>query len=99
MFTESDIQRLTGDGDALLLLTLLKLKHGARKQPFAIVAEAMSRDSVIPKWGTKKYRSATKRLVSAGYIECVRTGGKKMNDPHQYRFCTSPVSVPQGNTI
>ena len=40
-----------GNADALMLYTLLRLKHGARGGPFAIATKAMSGAGVIPGWG------------------------------------------------
>jgi hypothetical protein len=56
--------------DALALLVKLKRSHGARSEPFAIVAKAMARDEVIARWkDPRHYTRARKMLQERGLLK------------------------------
>lgn len=75
---------LNAEPDALLLLTLLRFKHGQREQPFAVSSKALSDSGLLP-WGPRKITKARNVLVAKGFLVRVRYSRGK-GDPHQYVF-------------
>ncbi len=66
------------------LLDLLRTCHWDRDS-FVIVPVAMAQKESIPGWGRDLYRSATKNLISAGYITKIRQGTGR-GHPSYYQF-------------
>jgi hypothetical protein len=67
----SDVRALGGNGDALMLLVVLKIMHGARcarGETFNITPVSMLRDQVIPGWSQHRYERARDVLLAAGFI-------------------------------
>ena len=71
-----ETERLLGHGrtgvDALALWMIIMRMHGFRRGgSFALAANAMARESVIPGWGRDRYRKARDVLALEGFIELV----------------------------
>jgi len=86
-----------GAGDAVALLTILRIAHGARsrrRETFFITPQSMSRNDVIPGWSWKRYMRARDLLIAAKLLEKVSSfqltrGGRR---GAQYRL-PSPKGV------
>lgn len=87
---------LRDEPNAIVLLILLLLAHGARREPFVIVKEAMARDKLIANWSGKMYEHARNVLLERGFIERVREGGGRGN-PHGYFLRKPPPTGSQYN--
>lgn len=74
---DDEFNRLLGERhgeNALALLILLRLRHGARMrsgETFAISARAMENSHVIGKWAARTYRNAKKVLIETGILRLV----------------------------
>ena len=80
---------------ALLLLTWLRVAHGARRgAPFAISAHAMETANVIPGWQARNYREERRNLEEMGYLVEVHHGGHGKGDPNFFAFAS-----PEGGQI
>ena len=61
-------------GDALLLLTKLKIWHAARcrrDETFPVCVKAMASDDVLPGWTRERYQNAKELLLEAGLLKCI----------------------------
>jgi Bifunctional DNA primase/polymerase, N-terminal/Primase C terminal 1 (PriCT-1) len=70
--------------DALMLLTHLRLAHGARQsrgEPFAISPKAMSAARAIGRWGPRRYLKARQTLIDLGLLFQLHQGGRSQHDP------------------
>lgn len=76
---------LTDEPDALALLILLRLAHGARLAPFAIAAEAMAEAKLLGNFGEKRYQRMRDVLDERGFLELIRRGHGRGN-PNLYRL-------------
>jgi hypothetical protein len=92
----AEFQCLKDEPNAFVLLTLLRLNHGIRQEPFAIVKEAMSRAKLIANWSGKIYAQARDVLLDRRFIELVREGGGRGN-PHRYVLSKPSHTGPQYN--
>ena len=75
---KTEINLLCGKGrngsDALTLLLMLRVEHGARcarGETFCIAADAMQREQTIPGWHAKRIVAARDLLLKEGKIEKV----------------------------
>jgi Bifunctional DNA primase/polymerase, N-terminal/Primase C terminal 1 (PriCT-1) len=75
--------------DALMLLTHLRLAHGARQtrgEEFAISPRAMSAARRIGHWSPQRYRNARQTLIDLGLISQTHQGGRSGHDPSLFRL-------------
>jgi len=74
--------------DAFALYHTLRMAHGARSEPFAVVCKAMGAARVIPTFGVdpRRYKAALKYLLSVGFLRLVHQGGRRKGDPSLYTF-------------
>lgn len=94
----SEFARLADEPNALALLVLLRLNHGARLEPFAIVPDSMRDARVIGDWSRKLYMRARDALLERGFMDRVHQGGGRGN-PHLYtlrkRCGKQPITAPR----
>lgn len=81
----SEFIALADEPDALALLILLRLSHGARREPFALASEAMAERRLIGDFGEKRYARLRDVLTELGFLELVHRGVGRGN-PHLYRL-------------
>ena len=87
-FTDSHMAILEAHPYGMALRVHLERKHGARLEPFAIVAPAMAEAHCIPGWGWKSYRTATTWLVKTDFLRVIHKGGKGPGDAWLYKLST-----------
>lgn len=81
----SEFWALADEPNAMVLLILLRLSHGAREEPFAIATEAMSNARRIATWSRKMYAHAPDVLLERGFLELPHIGGGRGN-PHLFKL-------------
>ena len=72
------LAKVHNGSDGLMLLQYLKCYHSERSRagkPFAISRLAMVKADTIVGWSESRYRRATKALVEAEVLRCVKKGG------------------------
>lgn len=79
----SEFVALADEPDALALLILLRLSHGARREPFALASEAMAERRLIGDFGEKRYARLRDVLTELGFLELVHRGVGRGN-PHLF---------------
>ena len=92
--TASEANLLAGiksGGDALLLLTILRLANWSRNR-FPASPKAMAEAQMVTGWGHQRYRDALVNLTEAGLLKVVHPGGNGLRDPRLFAFAT-PVIV------
>lgn len=77
---------LCDDPLAFTVLMGLRLKHGARAEPFAVVPEAMAEAGTFPGLSAYRLRKAIRSLCERGALDRVKVGGRGPGDPHKYRL-------------
>jgi hypothetical protein len=87
-FTNSHMAILEAHPYGMALRVHLERKHGARTEPFALVAPAMANANCMPGWGWKSYKSATTWLVNTDFLTVVHKGGKCRGDAWLYKLST-----------
>jgi hypothetical protein len=80
------LRNLIDESDALALLVMLVMTFRGRQDVFPISAKAMAAAGSIREWGPKRYRAATRTLLSLGALEVAHTGGKQPGDVSLYCF-------------
>lgn len=90
VLTRDEVLSLADESDALALLALLRMEHGAHNHAFSLSVVALASHNVLPGWGKHRYRRARDFLLSAGTISCVHTGGDGAGDPSLYRLNKGP---------
>lgn len=80
----SDIGAVAGNGDAFLLLALLRETHAL--QAFSLAPVGMAEAVVIPGWGRKRYMAARDVLLGAGLLVQIYRGGTKRGDASRYKL-------------
>jgi hypothetical protein len=83
------LSSLENGPDALMLLTHLRLAHGARQtrgEEFAISPRAMSAARTVGRWGPQRYRNARQTLIDLGLISQTHQGGRSGHDPSLFRL-------------
>ena len=83
------LSSLENGPDALMLLTHLRLAHGARQtrgEEFAISPRAMSAARKIGHWSPQRYRNARQTLLDLGLISQTHQGGRSGHDPSLFRL-------------
>jgi len=90
IITAAEFELLKHNLNAYVLWAVLKLNHGARKEPFAVSPKAMSAASVIPGWGPRKYANARNWLVERKFLKVNHEGGARPRDAWLFTF-SSPV--------
>ncbi len=93
-----EFDSLADEPEAIALLILLKLAHGAREADFAIVPESMATAGLLEDWGKKSYMRTRDILLERGFIERTHEGGGRGN-PHRYRLLTSVKGAPRDHNI
>ena len=81
-------------GDALLLLSKLRMAHWGHDQ-FAASPKAMAEAEVIPAWGIKRYRAALGALIETPLLQKVHRGGQRPGDPSLFSFTSVASSNPE----
>ncbi len=83
--TEADV--FGNNADALLLWIKITLQQGATKsEPFALSAAGMRAKGFVPKWSTRRYRTARDWLIENGFLAVVHKGGAGIGDPSLFTF-------------
>jgi len=98
--TKSEIHALSSrkrGGDALLLLSILRLAHWNRPI-FVIAPKAMEQANVIPDWDCRRYRAARDELIECGLITLVHKGGRGIGDVSRYAFA-KPVDLMGAQSV
>ncbi len=86
VFVTHDLHRAYADDPYLaVFLNALMLAHGARREPFAIVAKAMAGGKDFPGWDWRRISKATKEAIKRGAIEMVAPA-RGPGHPARYRF-------------
>ncbi len=73
-------------GDAVVLMTVLRVKHAKRKGPFAVVPRAMADHQVVAGWSEHRTRAALAAAVELELIVPVHKGRRYPGDPSLYRL-------------
>lgn len=79
LVSASEFSTLADEPDALALLILLRLSHGARDEPFMLLAESMAEAKLIGDFGPKMYRRMRDILEERGFITTVHHGHGRGN--------------------
>lgn len=101
IFTESQLNVLKENPDALTLRAVLQAAHEPRVEPFAVCPKAMARNDVIPGWGRRRYAKARDWLVHRGFLIVVHEGGNGAHDKWLFTL-SSPIpekGAPYGPNI
>ncbi len=80
----TEFETLADEPDALVLLVLLRLAHGARGvrgETFSVVPDPMAEADIVRGWGPKRYRRGREVLRERGFIIRTHVGGNGRNDP------------------
>lgn len=93
-----EFDALSDAPEAIALLILLKLSHGAREEDFAIVPDAMAAAGLLGDWGKKSYMKSRDTLLERGFIERTHEGGGRGN-PHRYRLTALKGALRDHNVI
>jgi hypothetical protein len=78
-----------GAGDAVALLTILRIAHGARcrrGETFCITPHSMAHHDVIPGWARQRYMRARNLLIEGKLLEKVSSFQFKRNGRHGARY-------------
>lgn len=86
-----ELDAIGANADALLLLTKLRVVHGAKKKPFALAKATAASIG----WSLPKFRKARSSLVELGLLACLHAGGEGQNDPPIYALPKGHEIVPQ----
>lgn len=76
--------KLIGSAEAFWLLAHLRMAHGSRNEPFALVVRAMAEHESVPGMGEMLLRRARARLLETGFLQRVHAGGKGPGDPAKF---------------
>lgn len=96
VISKAELDRLSDEPAAIVLLMLLRVEHGARIEPFALATHAMSEAKLIAQWSRRTYEQARDILIDRGLLERVRIGGGRGN-PHLYVLRKPARLAPQYN--
>ena len=81
VITESELKALEGNGEALLLLTKLRIVHGWRNGDEFVLANAMAASFG---WERRRFRAACNFLVEKGFLVLTHIGGRGLGDPPRF---------------
>jgi hypothetical protein len=81
--TPSELKRLGGNGDAVLLLLRLRVAHGWRQGAEFALANAYAASFL---WSIGRFRKARDFLVDHGFIARIHEGGRGPHDPPRFRL-------------
>ena len=94
IISKSELAGLLQNQDAFVLLSVLRVSHGSRVEPFAVSSKSMASAGVIPGWGAKRYVYACRWLVKVGFLVQIYQGGSKRGDYSKYVFPPPKSGLP-----
>ena len=105
----TELERLAGCPDAVLMLLKLREAHLLSAEPFAVSPKGMSAARVLARWDARRIRRARNHLLNERLLVQVRAGGRGKHDPSLYvlkgtellpniTYTLNPLSAAQAPT-
>ena len=83
-FSHAELGVLCPFPQALSLLSILRMAHGVRAEPFSVSPKGMQSANMIPGWGRSRYTNARNILLELGYLVQVHHGGSRPGDASKF---------------
>jgi hypothetical protein len=92
--TTEELEALTCDPDAMVLLLILRRAHRKRRGTFAISPRSMASEGHLKGWSERRIRNARVALLRRGFLLPVHAGGHGEGDPSRFQFPLRTPSTP-----